>query len=108
MDYGSYTPIDPDFYEIIDELSEKDPVFRIFYFLPDGDIGEVNGKYGEIITKKDGEFMLIGPTDQVRIDRIIIINGKPGPAYHEYNAFADACLSCKAGYKDPDEAGEDI
>jgi hypothetical protein len=40
--------------------------------------------------------------DEVRTDRIIVYNGKPGPAYDEYDAYALAPLTCKAGYDDDD------
>jgi hypothetical protein len=98
MNYSSYTPIDPDFYEIIQELADRNVKFTVFFFLPDMEIGEANGDYHRVEKKEDGEFMLVGDEKPVRIDRIITISGKPGPAYYEYNAYADACLSCQAGY----------
>jgi hypothetical protein len=40
------------------------------------------------------------PGEQVRLDRIITINGKPGPAFDEYDNYANACLSCQGGNED--------
>jgi len=34
---------------------------------------------------------------QVRLDRIIVINGRPGPAFEEYEGYALACLDCSGG-----------
>jgi hypothetical protein len=102
MDYSSYTPIDPDFYDIFGELAEKNPGFRVFYFLPDQTLGEAKGEYNRIEESDKGEFMIIKDEEPVRIDRIITVNGKPGPAFDEYIAYADACLSCQAGYDDMD------
>jgi hypothetical protein len=106
MDYSSYTPIDPDFYDTIKELSERHPDFKVFFFLPDQKLGEANGEYQQIKKSENGEFMMIKDSDPVRIDRIITVNGKPGPAYAEYNAYADACLSCQAGYDEEKEEGD--
>jgi hypothetical protein len=100
--YSSYTPIDPDFYDRVKEIAEMNSVFRVFYFLPDQSLGEANGEYRRIEESVDGEFMFLKDAEPVRIDRIITVNGKPGPSYDEYIAYADACLSCKAGYDETD------
>jgi hypothetical protein len=34
---------------------------------------------------------------KIRLDRIIVFNGKPGPAYDEYDSYALACLDCTGG-----------
>jgi hypothetical protein len=102
MEYSSYMPIDPDFYEIFGELAEKNSLFRVFYFLPDQSLGEANGEYSKIEELDDGEFMFLKNAEPVRIDRIITVNGKPGPSFDEYIAYADACLSCQAGYDEAD------
>jgi hypothetical protein len=107
MSYSSYTPVDPDFYDTIQELTGRNLKFTVFFFLPDLEIGEVNGEYRRVEKKKDGEFLLTADEQPVRIDRIITINGKPGPAYYEYNAYADACLSCQAGYDNTDKQEKD-
>ena len=44
--------------------------------------------------------MIFQNGNEVRVDRIIVYNGKPGPAFDEYQAFANECLSCKAGYEE--------
>ncbi len=98
MNYSSYTPIDPDFYDIISNLAKNNSMFRVIYFHPDQTLGEVQGEYSLIEKRDDGEYMILKGQNRVRIDRIITFNGKPGPAYDEYNAYADACLSCQAGY----------
>jgi hypothetical protein len=98
MDYDSYLPVDPDYYDIINNLAESNPMFRVIYFLPDQKLGEVIGGFSRIDKKDDGDYMILKDQNPVRIDRIITFSGKPGPAYDEYNAYADACLSCRAGY----------
>ena len=98
MDYDSYLPVDPDYYDIINNLSESNSMFRVIYFLPDQTLGEVKGEFSRIDKRDDGDYIILKDQDLVRIDRIITFSGKPGPAYDEYSAYADACLSCRAGY----------
>lgn len=98
MNYSNYTPIDPDFYDIISNLAKSNSMFRVIYFHPDQALGEVQGEYSLIEKRDDGEYMILKGQNPVRIDRIITFNGKPGTAYDEYIAYADACFSCQAGY----------
>jgi hypothetical protein len=37
------------------------------------------------------------PEMRIRVDRIITVFGKPGAAFDEYDAYANACLSCTGG-----------
>jgi uncharacterized protein (UPF0248 family) len=70
-----------------------------FSFSKEPELEESNGKIIKIENIKDeGSFLLFDNGDKVRLDRIVVINGKPGPAYDEYDAYALAPLTCKAGY----------
>ncbi|MGM0376983.1 MAG: hypothetical protein ACQEQ0_09410 [Bacteroidota bacterium] len=100
MQDTQYTPIDPDFYQIMDkEIRERDEG-KVFFFQSDNNIGQAKGKFKGLHKDKNGEFLILIKNDPVRLDRIITLNGKPGPAYDEYDAYANACLSCQAGYED--------
>lgn len=96
----SYLPIDPDFFELFEKEKEKNLV-RVVYFGEGTNLEEVNGKL-ESINKREGNeyFMRFTTGEEVRVDRIITYNGKPGPAFDEYDAYALECLSCKAGYEE--------
>ena len=98
MDYDSYLPVDPDYYDTINNLADNNSMFSVIYFLPEKTLGEVKGEFLRIDKRDDGDYMILKDQDPVRIDRIITFSGKPGPAYYEYSAYADACLSCRAGY----------
>ena len=100
MQYQKYTPVDPDFTDIINTQAEKPRSFRIFFFQPNHEIGQSDGKYNGIRQEPDGEFIELTGDKNVRLDRIITVNGKPGPAFDEYDAYANACSSCQAGYED--------
>ncbi len=96
----TYLPIDPDFLDLFEKEMHKDSS-RVVYFGKGTTLEEVNGKI-EAIVKKDGNeyFMKFETAEEVRVDRIVVYNGKPGPAYDEYDAYALECLTCKAGYEE--------
>ncbi len=90
-----YLPVHPDFYEVAELFLLKD--VKVIYFGVNNILEESKGKFKEIVKNSNGEFLDIVNDKNVRLDRIITINGKIGPAY---DAYANACLSCQAGYDD--------
>jgi hypothetical protein len=95
-----YLPIDPDFYELFEKEKENDSI-KVVYFGKGTDLEEVNSKIDKIVSNdSNAYFMKFQNGEEVRVDRIIVYNGKPGPAFDEYEAFANECLSCKAGYEE--------
>src|SRR5690554_389902 len=95
-----YMPIDHDYTELLKKEMTKDNSRVIFFsFLEYPQLEESNGKIIKIEDIKDeGSFLSFENGDKVRLDRIVVINGVPGPAYDEYDAYALAPLTCKAGY----------
>ncbi len=93
-----YMPVDPDYYEMIEkEKVEKDTAV-IHYFKNKNSLGEEKSKIKGIQKNHRGEdFVTLINGKGVRFDRIIVVNGKPGPAYDEYDAYALACLDCMGG-----------
>lgn len=96
----TYLPVDPDFFDFFEKEKENDST-KVVYFGKGTNLEEVNSKVKEISKNSDGEyFMTFENKQEVRIDRIIVYNGKPGPAFDEYDGYANECLSCKAGYEE--------
>jgi hypothetical protein len=89
-----FNPVYPIYYEIFD--TEKKKAFsKVFYFGNGTEIEEAKGKItGLVIKENKSEYIVFTSGEEVRIDRIISINGIPGPAYDEYDAFSLACLDC--------------
>ncbi|MDD2474731.1 MAG: hypothetical protein PHI32_02350 [Dysgonamonadaceae bacterium] len=93
-----YLPIDPDFFDYFEEEKQNNST-KVVYFGEGANLEEVNGKIEHIVKKNGAEYFLQFKTGEVvRADRIIVYNGKPGPAFDEYDAYALECLSCRAGY----------
>ena len=94
METEEFSPVHPDYYDLFSDEQEKE-LSRVFYFDNGSDVEEVKGKIINLIKKNDfEEYLRFDSGDEVRIDRIITVNGKPGPAYDEYDAYALACLNC--------------
>lgn len=92
-----YSPVYPVYYEVFSAEQEKE-FSKVFYFGKGSEVEEEGGKITGLV-KQDAfeEFLFFDTGQKVRIDRIITINGIPGPAYDEYDSFALACLDCSAG-----------
>jgi hypothetical protein len=92
-----YSFINPQYDDIFAQEQKKDFV-RVFYFANGTDLEEANGKITERFTNSLNEdFLRFEKGDMVRVDRIITINGIPGPAYDEYDRYGLACLDCSGG-----------
>jgi hypothetical protein len=89
-----FSPIHPDYYDMFSEEQEK-KYSKVFYFGTGSDVEEAKGKITGLV-KRDAfdEYLAFDSGDEVRVDRIITVNGRPGPAYDEYDAYALACLNC--------------
>ena len=94
----SYTPVPYDFRETIEEAISKHASGKIFFWSEDKKVDEKSG----CITRLEdipgkGMFITLDSGEQIRIDRIITLFGKPGAAFEEYDSFANQCLACTAG-----------
>ena len=95
-----YLPIDPDFFNFFDKEMENTST-RVVYFGEGTNLEEVNSKIDAIVNKRGNEYFIqFVSGEEVRVDRIIVYNGKPGPAFDEYDSYALECLTCRAGYEE--------
>lgn len=89
-----FNPVYPHFYEVFSKAQQADQS-KVIYFLSGIDLEEVKGKITGINTNSlNEEYLCFDNGSRVRIDRIISINGVPGPAYEEYDTLSMACLDC--------------
>src|SRR5688572_19486971 len=98
----TYSPVEYVYKEVIAEEIGKGRVGKVFYFSNGNTVESAEGRivhFGEVPGK--GEFIALEPEAHIRIDRIITLFGKPGAAYDEYDAYANACMDCSGGV-DPD------
>ena len=95
----SYSPVDWAYREVIEEQIAKNTEGKIFFFCEEETICTAIGKVIKM-EEIDGKgiFIHLEPEKSIRIDRIITLFGKPGAAYDEYDAYANACMDCSGGY----------
>ena len=95
---NTYTPVDYIYQEVIAEELKKNAQGKVFYFDETNAIESFSGRIREMkeIPGK-GLFVEMDPSALIRVDRIITLFGKPGAAYDEYDAFANACMDCTGG-----------
>lgn len=95
---SAYTPVQYVYQDIIREEISKQTHGKVFYF---NRINEVESFEGKITELKEirgkGLFITMEPYAHIRVDRIITLFGKPGAAYDEYDAYANACMNCTGG-----------
>ena len=105
MKKTTYLPVSPDYFELLEQEIKKGTV-RVFYFGLENypQLEESSGYIRKISRNAQNEYFLdFENGDEVRLDRIVVFSGIPGPAYDEYDAYALAPLTCKAGYADEEE-----
>ena len=91
-----YLPFDPDYLDYIEKVI--DLYCKIHYFSSDGQVMDAKGCLTGTFSPDDfAHFVVLDRSTAIRMDRIITINGSPGPAYDEYDLFALQCLTCMGG-----------
>lgn len=94
----SYLPVRPVYKEVIDEEMNKSSSGKVFYFDAQDQVATAEGRIAGLSEiQGEGFFLTMDPPASIRIDRIITLFGKPGPAYDAYDAFANACMDCGGG-----------
>ncbi|MEP0366108.1 MAG: hypothetical protein ABJN36_17890 [Cyclobacteriaceae bacterium] len=91
-----YLPVDPDFEQNVYLNVEEAQNGKVHYFDYNGSIGLGEGRIESLEKLPEGYFISMSETDDlIRLDKIITLFGNPGPAYDEYDRYANACLTCE-------------
>lgn len=91
-----FVPFDPDYYGNLEKLLGQS--CKINYFDADGTVADASGRLTDLV-RPDGfaHFVVLDEEVALRSDRIITLNGRPGPAFEEYDLYALQCLTCMGG-----------
>ena len=93
-----YLPVDTYFFDLIESLKSMNKDVVIHYFGLSNELNQVKGLIEKVIKNNSNqEYLVIKSGENVRLDRIITLNGRPGPAFDEYDGYALACLDCMGG-----------
>lgn len=91
-------PVAYEYRELVQQLIEEKRSGKIFFFNAEGKLDDAEGTVSELSDEKEGMFINLDAGQKLRLDRVITIFGKPGPAYDEYDAYGNVCLDCRGGY----------
>lgn len=95
---AKYLPVDPDYLESFEQAISSPQKITVQYFEKENTLKKAEGSITKISQNKTGEEFLVFESGQkIRLDRIVVFDGKPGPAFDEYDSFALACLDCMGG-----------
>lgn len=96
MSQQSYLAVDHEFIELIHSTIASKKSGKVFFFDPNNALDDGEGRILELLHKqpKVGVFLKLDNNKEIRIDRIITLFGKIGPAYDEYDNFANQCMAC--------------
>jgi len=96
MNTKKYMPVDCDFHDQLESHASKKAHIRINYWKNKGEMAQVKSQIKDIYaTSQKEEYLVTHEGENIRLDHIIAINGKPGPAMDEYEDYANACLDCR-------------
>lgn len=90
----SYLPVDLDFKDHLKKLISERRAGKVHYFDADSKVEDALGTIQATLGTESGEFLIVGD-NHVRLDKIITVLGKPGPAYDAYARYANVCLTCE-------------
>ncbi len=89
-----YLQVDHDFITSLKEMKAGKKHGKVHFFNYRGQLDDAVGDVPGINRNDNGEFIEVDGK-MIRLDKIITILGKPGPAYEEYDRYANACLTCE-------------
>ncbi len=89
-----YLVPEEDFFERINFLLNKKDIVNLTYFEKQGKISSIKSKNMSLSGNNSGHF-LSDSNNKVRLDKIVTLNGVPGPAYSIYESYMNACLTCE-------------
>lgn len=88
-----YSPVEEDFEILLTHLIDEKRSGVVNYFVDTESLEDARGLISSFEKNSDGRFLFVG-SSRIRIDQIVTVLGKPGPAYDRYNHFSNVCFSC--------------
>ena len=74
-----YHPISCDYYDELTLLAMRHTICPIIYQNEKGARLTINASIKDIYTRGDGEFLLLSNGEEIRLDRLVSVDGKPLP-----------------------------
>lgn len=91
-----YHPVDCGFHDEFESYATLGKNIKINYWKQEGELTQATGIIKDVYaTESKEEFIKLNTDEMIRLDHIITIDGKPGPAIDAYEDYANACLDCR-------------
>ena len=84
-----YTPVATSFREELISYADKRVYISLQYFSDIREYLSTKAIIKEIYARDNAEYVVLNTGEEIRIDRIIRVEGKPAPGFEDY--FACAC-----------------
>jgi transcriptional antiterminator Rof (Rho-off) len=87
-----YVPVSCEFYDEVAVFATEQKTGKIHYFksLEEKVLASAEGPVSDIVTEHKVEY-LTTRRDKIRLDRVVSIFGRPGPAFEIYQSFGNSC-----------------
>ncbi len=85
----TYEPIDQDLHQELEALQTTRKYIRIHYFNHYHEYISAAGIIKEITKLPAGEFLILNTGDEIRLDKIVRLEGKPAPGYDKSDFTCD-------------------
>ncbi|MFD2247489.1 hypothetical protein [Pontibacter ruber] len=79
----TYKPIDPAFRDELQVLAAKRAAARIQFYSDIHEFLSLHATLKEMVSKEDGEYLVLTTGEEIRLDRIVRIGDKPAPGYDD-------------------------
>jgi hypothetical protein len=94
LNNDQYLVPEEEFFERINSLMGGTDILNISFFETPDKISSVKSKNMTLIGDNSGHF-ISNTSSKIRLDKIVTLNGLPGPAFTIYENFMNACLACE-------------
>lgn len=80
---NSYTPIDPDFDEVLRALVAQRASVRLQFYTDIHEFITRHATFKALLTRGSEQYLVLTTGEEVRLDRVVRVNDTPAPGYND-------------------------
>ncbi|MDH5831651.1 hypothetical protein QFW80_14095 [Luteimonas sp. M1R5S18] len=78
-----YRPISCDFHDVLEATATRRASATIEYLTPAGRQARAYARIADIVTRRDGEYLILASGEAIRLDRVVSVDGVRRGAFHD-------------------------
>lgn len=86
-----YNPIDQKFRSILEDAASRKRYVKLQYFTDIHEFISVMAVVKDLLKHKDEEYLLLHTEEEIRLDKIVRIDGQVAPGYADTHDFTCDC-----------------